>query len=153
MSDPSLTITISRDLVDGAPDPLVFSGVVDSNIFGVTGYQAPAYQQRVTYTPDSQDRHGSVALGSVLQQALLSFNWMRDAAASEAEVQAARDDVRAALAQIAYTVTTQISGAAAEVWAADPGSLTPPARSFQNLADPGVCEFVVSIPVYPIAGV
>lgn len=150
MTDPTLTVSIDRTSL--ALSPLVFSGSLDANLYGLTAYQAPAYLMRVGYAPDSADAHGSVPLSAAYQQAILSFTWMRDAAASESVVQSARDEVRAALAQFSYPVTTQVSGAPAEVWSANPGSLTPPARSYLNLLQPSMAEFVVSIPVYPIAG-
>lgn len=148
MTSPTLTVSIGRTSL--SLSPLVFSGTVDGNVLGVVNFQAPAYLPRIKYAPDSDDVHGSEPISWAYQQGLLSWDWMRDRSTSETQVQAARDEVRAALAQFSYTVTTQVSGAPAEVWAANPGTLTPPARTYVDLAYL-VPVFVVTIPVYPIA--
>lgn len=149
MIDPTLTITISRASLS-LPD-LVFSGKVDGTVLGIVNYQPPAYLWRIAYMPDSADTHGSEAVSAAYQQAILGWDWMRDSSTTEAQVQAAREEVRAALAQFSYTVTTKVSDAPAEVWAADPGSLTPPARSYVDLAHLWPV-FAITIPVYPIPG-
>lgn len=149
MTDPTLTISIDRTSL--SLSALVFSGSLDGTVLGIVNYQPPAFQMRVNYAPDSADVHGSEALSASYQQALLSFDWMRDASTTETQVQAAREEVRAALAQFSFTVTTQVSGAPAEVWSASPGSLTPPARTYMDLTHL-TPVFGVSIPVYPIPG-
>lgn len=146
---PTQTITIDRTSL--SLSPLVFSGTLDANPLGIVNFQAPAYIQRALYMPDSSDVHGSEPIASVYQQGLLSWDWMRDNSTSETQVQAAAEEVRVALAQFSYPVTTQTSGAPAQVWAASPGSLTPPPRTYLDLAylTP---VFAVSIPVYPLPG-
>jgi hypothetical protein len=148
MTDPTLSISIDRTgLSLGA---LVFSGSLDSNL-GIVRYQAPGRQSRVTYAPDSINVHGSEPIAGAWQQALLSFDWMCDTAANEAAFQTAYAAVVAAVGQFSYTVTTQANGAAAEVWKADMGSVTPPQRTYVDLTRPDVLVVSVTIPVYPIA--
>ena len=151
MTDPTLTISVSRTIAAGGPDPLLFSASLDGTPLGILNYQQPASQQRVAYAPDSINVHGSEAIGSSLQQALLPFDWVRDDDATETQVQASRKEVEAALAQFSYTVTTQVSGAPAEVWRADPGSQVPSPRTYEDLANRNPV-YAVTIPVYPIPG-
>lgn len=151
MTAPSLTITISRTTAAGGPTDLVLSGDDETKPLAVVNFQPAGLQSRLTYMPDSVDVDGSVPIAAAWQQAMLSFDFLRDAAASETVVQAAYLEVAAALAQFSFTVTTQVSGAPAQVWAANRGSIVPPARDFENLTylDP---VYAVTIPVYPIAG-
>jgi hypothetical protein len=151
MTDPTLTISLSRSVAAGGPTALAFSGALDATALGIVRYQPPARQSRVTYAPDSVNVHGSEAIGAAWQQAILGFDWMLDGATTEAAVQAAYAAVVAAIGQFSYTVTTQVSGATAQVWAADMGSATPPARSYVDLAHPNAWVCAVTIPVYPIA--
>lgn len=150
MTDPTLTISISRSTAAGGPTALVFDAQPGATL-GIVAYQPPGLQQRITYAPDSMSVHGSEAIGTSWQQALLTFDWVRDGATSESDVQTSYAEVAAALAQMSYTVTTQVSGAPAQVWAADPGSLAPSARTYVDLVNPGMVVYSVSIPVYPIA--
>lgn len=151
MTDPTLTISVSRSVAAGGPTSLVFSGTIDANALGIVGYQPPSRLWRRTYMPDSADTHGSEPIGAAYQQAILGWDWVRDGDATETQVQASRDEVAAALAQFSYTVTTQVSGAPAEVWSAEPGDQVPSARSYEDLAHRNPV-FAVTIPVYPIAG-
>lgn len=152
MTDPTLTISLSRSTAAGGPTPLLFSGALDGTALGVVNYQPPARQSRVTYAPDSIYVHGSEPIAASWQQAMLNFDWMLDSAADEAAVQAAYAEVVAAVGQFSYSVTTQINGAPAEVWAADMGSVVPPQRTFVDLAHPDALVVAVTIPVYPIPG-
>lgn len=152
MTDPTLTISIDRASLPGSLSPLVLSATIDSNPLGIVNYQAPARQARVSYAPDSRDVHGSESDGASWQQALLSFDWMCDTADDETDLQAAYEEVVAAVGQFKYPVTTQVSGAPAQVWSADMGSVTPPQRTFVDLAHPDALVVAVSIPVYPIPG-
>lgn len=151
MTSPTLTITIDRSSMAGALEPLVFSGALDSNELGVVSYQPPALQRRVAYAPDSGDVDGSEAVSSSWQQSLLSFDWVRDAAASETQVQASYDEVAAALAQFSFTVTTKVSDAPSRVWSADSGSLVPSPRTYEDMANLNPV-YAVTIPVQPIPG-
>lgn len=148
MTDPTLTITIDRTSL--SLSPLVLSGTVDGNALGVVSYQPPALQWRRGYMPDSADNHGSEVVSAAYQQAILGFDWVRDNDSTETQVQASRVEVAAALAQFSYTVTTQVSGAPAEVWSADPGDQVPSARTYSDLVYRNPV-YAVSIPVYPIA--
>lgn len=150
--DAPLTISIDRSGMDGAPAPLVFSATLDGTALGIFEFQRPGLQMAVTYAPDSASRHGSVKRAAKYQQAILGWDWAADLAADETTVQAAYAEVAAAIAQFAYTVTTQVSDAPAEVWSADPGTLVPSSRSYLDLANPDQAMFSVSIPVYPIPG-
>jgi hypothetical protein len=152
VTDPTLTISIDRSGMPGALEPLVFSGAVDATPLGIYDYQEPARQMRVTYAPDSADIHGSEATGAALQQAVLGWDWAADHATSETDVQAAYDEVAAAISQFSYLVTTQVSGAPARVWSADPGSLIPSPRDYSDLSDPTTHVYSVSLPVFPIPG-
>lgn len=147
MIDPTLTISIDRTSLSLAP--LVFSAKIDGTALGIAGYQPPARQARLTYAPDSMNVHGSEAIAASWQQAILGFDWFREST-TETQLQAAFAEVVAAVEQFSYTVTTQVSGAPAQVWAADMGSCAPSARSFADLANVSAV-FAVSIPVYPIA--
>lgn len=148
----SLTITISRTLLPGSLSPLVLSGVVDANAIGITRYSPPALQQRLTYAPDSADVHGSELIAAAYQQSILGFDFVTNTS-SESTQQTSLATVVAALGQFTYTVTTQVSGATAQVWRADPGDIRLAAadgRTYSDLtyANP---EYAVTIPVYPIA--
>ena len=148
MIDPTLTITVSRTSLS-MPD-LVFSGSLDGTTLGITGYQPPSLLWRKNYMPDSDDVHGSELVSASYQQAILGWDWVRDNGATEAQVQASRQEVAAALAQFSYAITTQVNGAPAEVWRADPGDQTVAPRTWENLAYSNPV-YAVSVPVYPIA--
>jgi hypothetical protein len=150
--DPTLTISIDRSGMTGSLGPLEFSGKLDGTSLGIVNYQAPARQSRTAYAPDSINIHGSEAIGAAWQQAILSFEWVCDTASSETDVQAAYDEVVAALEQFSYPVTTQVSGAPAQSWAADMGSCAPSGRTYADLANTNPV-YAVTIPVYPIPAV
>jgi len=152
MTDPTRTISIDRSGMPGALGPLLFSAADDSTELGIYDFQEPGLQMRVFYAPDSIDIHGSEATGASYQQAVLGWDWAADQAASETEVQAAYDEVAAAIAQMSFLVTTQTNGAPARVWAADPGSILPSPRDYAELADPRMAVYAVTLPVYPIPG-
>lgn len=148
MTDVPATITVSRASLS-LPD-LVFSMAYDGTPLGILSYQAPALLWRRNYMPDSVDTHGSELVSAAYQQAILGWDWIRDNGATEAQVQASRKEVEQALAQFSYTVTTQVNGAPAEAWSAEPGDQTPSARTYEDLANSNPV-FSVSVPVYPIA--
>ena len=150
MTDPTLTITIDRTSL--SLSPLVLSGSADSNALGIVSYQAPPRLALVTYAPDSINITGSEALAAKLQHANLNFDWMCDTTDDETDMQAAYVEVAAALGQFSYLVTTQVSGAPAEVWSADMGSVTPPQRTYVDMVHPDALVIAVTIPVYPIPG-
>jgi hypothetical protein len=148
MTEVPLTVSIDRTSL--SLSPLVFSATADANPLGLAAYTPPARQARVIYAPDSINIHGSEALGMSWQQALLNFDWFREST-TEAQLQAAYAEVVAAVEQFSYLVTTQVSDAPAEVWRADPGSVTPSQRDYADLANLSPV-YSVSIPVYPIPG-
>lgn len=150
MTDPTLTVSVSRTVAAGGPTPLVFSAALDGTTLGIVGYQPAATAWRLNYAPDSVDTHGSELLSAAYQQAILGWDWVRDNGATETQVQASRKEVEAALAQFTYTITTQVSGAPAEVWRADPGTQTPAARTYSDLAYRNPV-YAVTVPVFPIA--
>lgn len=151
MIDPTLTISISRLLLPGSLAPLEFSASLDGTLLGILSYQEPALVQRLGYMPDHPDVDGSELTSASIQKTLLSFDWAADLATSETQAQSAKAQVRAALRQFTYTVTTQVSGAPAEVWTADPGNMTPSPRTYVDLANFGQAH-EVSIPVDPTPG-
>lgn len=150
MTDPTLSISVSRTVAAGGPTALNFSGKVDGVALGIVGYQPPALMPRITYAPDSADVHGSEALAASWQQAILGWDWVPDHAATESDIAAAYASVVAALGQFAYVITTQVSGAPAQAWKADMGTITPSSRSYVDLAHLRPV-FAVTVPVYPIA--
>jgi hypothetical protein len=149
----AVTVSIARSTAAGGPDPLAFSGALtDAALLGIVSYQAPAHINLVGYAPPSGDVAGSEAVSRSLQQALLSFDWMCDTAQAESDMQAAYDAACAAVDQFSYSVTTAVGDAAAQVWSADSGSVTSPARTFVDLAHPNALVISVTIPVHPIPG-
>lgn len=152
MTDPTQTISIGRASLPGSLLPLEFSAVLDDVALGIVNYQAPARIAVVSYAPPSRDVHGSESDGASYAQSLLSYDWMCDTAADETALQAAYEEVCAAVGQFKYPVTTQISGAPAQVWTADMGSVTPPQRTFVDLEHPDALVVAIAIPVYPIPG-
>jgi len=151
MTEPTTLITISRTAL--SLSDLVLSGTLaDANGFGIVRYFPPGRQSRVLYAPDSADVHGSEAVAWSLQQAMLGFDWMPVGAASETAVQTARNAMEAAISQFSFQVTTQVSGAPAEAWKADPGSMTLGGSDGRTYVDMKyrVPVYAVTIPVYPI---
>lgn len=148
MVDPTLTITISQPGAD-----LVLSATEDANDYGIVRYAPPALQARLTAMPDSPYTHGTEYTGMAWQQSLLSFDWVPDHAADEGDVAVAHAAVVAAVGQFEFTVTTQVSGAPAEVWSANAGSvaLAGGSRGYFDLVNANPV-YSVTIPVYPIAG-
>ena len=148
---PTLTVAISRASLPGGLSPLLFTGSRDGAQLKIVGYQAPARVARITYAPDSVDVDGAEAIAAAWDQTNLGIDWAIHDAASETVLQTAYAEVAAAIGQFSYTVTTQVSGAPAEVWAADRGTLVPSARTYENLANISTV-FALTIPVRPIPG-
>lgn len=148
MTDPTLTVSIDRTSLSLAA--LVFSATLDANALGIVAYQPPSMQSRLAYMPDSFDVNGSEAIGASWQQAILGFDWVRDNGATETQVQASYAEVLAAIGQFAFPVTTQVSGAPAQVWSANRGSMSAAPRTYSDLTYRNPV-YAVTIPVYPIA--
>ncbi|HKY58311.1 MAG TPA: hypothetical protein VJL80_09760 [Aeromicrobium sp.] len=154
MSDPTLSITISRTLVAGSPAPLALSGHDSAATLWVVRFRPPAKIRRNEYAEQGSPFHGSELTGSSLDHGLLGFHFTVNGAASETALQAAVDEMETALAQPWYDVTTQISGAPPQVWEADPGSCEIAGegeREYLDLANLNTV-YAVTIPVYPIPG-
>jgi hypothetical protein len=149
MTAPTLTITIDRTSL--GLTPLVLSGASDGVALGIVSYQEPADIPRYLWAPDSVNVEGSELISASSEQANLGFDWVSDAAANEAAVASAKAEVLAAVRQFSFQVTTQVSDAPAEVWAANRGAQTPSPRTYEDLANHNPV-FAVTIPVYPIPG-
>lgn len=145
----SLLVTIDRSGLS-LPD-LVLSGSDDGNDLGVVNFTRPGEQMRYTQMPDSESVHGTEITGAALQQGILSFEYVIDRAADEAEVQSFRRMVSAAVQQFQFAVTTQEGNAEAEVWSANAGSVAPLTRTYMDLTSHNPV-LAVQIPVYPIPG-
>lgn len=147
----TLTISISRTSL--GLSPLVLSGSDDGTTLGVMSYQPPPLQARVEYADDVPGVHGSEAVGWSWQQSVLGFDFVADVA-TEAEAQAAKAELVAAVSQFSFTVTTQVSGAPAEGWSANPGSVVSASSSGRTTLDLVYVwpAWSVAIPVYPIPG-
>lgn len=154
MSDPTLTISISRSVAAGGPTALVLSGSDDESDLGVTDYQPPALMGRLLSMPDSADVDGTEYVAASWQQAILGFNWCADRADTEAEALTAYNEVVAAIGQFSFEVTTQVSGATAQTWSANRGSISLVGQS-RTIIDLSTRRpvYSVTIPVHPIAEV
>lgn len=151
MIDPTLTVSISRLLLPGDLDPLVFAATPVDGTLGIFNYRQPAAIARNGYAPANRFRDGLELTSTAWEKSNIALDWMADEAASETEIQASYDEVWAAIGQFRFTVTTQVSGAPALVWKADRGSMTPEPRTYLDLAN--LCPvYPVTIPVHPIPG-
>ena len=151
MTAPTVSISIDRTSLSLAP--LTFSGTRVGATKGIVRYIEPALIERPTYMPDSDSVDGSEATSSAWALAILGFDWFPIGAANETAVQAARNEVRAALAQFGFTITTQISGAPAEVWtAAARGSMALGGSDGRTYVDLTFLQpvYSVTIPVHPV---
>ena len=148
----AVSISTDRSGMPGSLAPLVLNGSVDGSYRRLTAYSPPALQSRVTWMPDSDFVEGSEAIGAVWQQSMLGFS-VQIEAATETLVQAAYAEMVAAWSQFSFTVTTQLSGAPAQVWAANRGSIQLADSTGRTFADVHNLNpvYAVTIPVYPIA--
>lgn len=146
------TLTVSIDRTDMGLAALVLYGhEVAGSKLGISDFQAPGRQARVRYAGDSDHLHGSVAVASTWQQALLSFDVLPDVT-SEAELQQVIGELRAAVERLTYTTTVTINDGTPEVWRCDMGSVVAEPRTLENLSAFDVVH-TVTIPCYPIPGV
>lgn len=151
MIDPSLTISITRLLLPGSLAPLQFAATPADETLGIFNYQPPSAIARNGYAPANRFRDGAELTSSAWEKTNLGLDWMADEASSETEIQAAYAEVLAAIGQFTFEVTTQVSGAPAQVWRADRGSMSPAPRTYLDLAN--LCPvYPVTIPVHPIPG-
>lgn len=149
MITPSLSISIDRTSLSlGA---LVLYGSNGGGTLAVSRFVEPGQVARIVYAPDVPGLSGSIPLASSYQQAVLSFDAFPADAATEAIAQAAIGDLRAALAQFSYQVTTIVSGSQ-NVWACDTGSISlanPEGRTYADLANLNP-TYAVTIPCKPM---
>lgn len=147
----TLTVSIDRTGMAGAPTPLVLLGHVGSanTVLGVTGYREPARQTRVRYAPPSDFTHGDVALGWNWQQSILSLT-VRGLGATEAEVKAAIAELEAAVARMPYEVTVTVGDAPALVWTCDPGQVIPVRERTYTDLRLATASWSVEIPCHPV---
>lgn len=146
-------VTISIDRTSLSLSALAFSGSLSGGTTrGIIKYIPPAKIQRRVYATDSSSVNGSELLTKAKQQAILGFDWYPIGAANETAVQAAFAEVEAALDQFEFEVTTQISGAPAQVWSADAGDIQLGGSDGRTYVDLNhLCPiYSVSIPVYPV---
>lgn len=147
----SLTITIDRTGMAGAPAPLVLLGQAGASntVLAVSGYREPARQMRRRTAPPSDFVHGEVTLGWSYQQSILSFD-VAAFGATEAQAKAAIAELEAALGRLQFEVTVEVGDAPALTWTCDAGEAIPIGdRTYANLraAEP---SWSVAIPCYPI---
>lgn len=144
------TISIGRASLSLAD--LGFSGTAAGTSRGIVAYYPPGRVARNVYMPDSSDIDGSELIASSWQQAVLGWDWTPIGMADETELQATVDEVFAAIGQFSFTVTTQTSGAPAQIWTADRGSMALGGSdgrthiSLQTLRP----VYAITIPVRPI---
>lgn len=144
------TLTISIDRTSLALAPLVMSAADDETPLGITDYQEPAIQPRITYAPDSAYVSGSRPLARVWQQSILGWEVVTDHAESEDESRDLIAELMQAVSQFAFTTTVVVDGAPPETWTCHTGTLTPTgSRTLSNLEnhDP---TWSVTIPVHPV---
>lgn len=148
MTAPTVTITIDRSSLSLSDLTFVGSG---SSGYGLVSYQPPLMVARNTYAPSSRFTDGGELVGGAWEKTNIAFDWYALAASTETAVQAAFAAVVAAIGQFSFEVTTQVSGAPAQVWQADRGSMSPSQRTYVDLANH--CPvYAVTIPVQPIPG-
>lgn len=150
-----MTLSISIDRTSLSLGALVL-GAQDGTggLLAITDYTEPAIQARITYAPDSDFVHGSLALGYTWQQTILSFEVAPFGSSGEQETRTAIAALTAAVSQFpAYAVTVTVGDAAAETWQCDPGSVVPTGgRTYMDLrdADP---VWRVTVPCYPVRSI
>lgn len=148
-----VSISIDRTALSLGPLEL-FGSLATNPAFGIVRYFAPTDQARVKTMPPSDDIHGNEAIAGSWDQAVLGFDWTPVGAADWAAVKAAKAEMRAAIGQFEFLVTTIEDGAPAEVWSANMGSMLPFGSDGLTRIDlkSDMPVFAVTIPVYPIAG-
>lgn len=146
------TVTISIDRTSLSLGALTFSGTRSGTARGITRFIPPNMIDRTRYMPDSDSIDGSEATATAWAQAVLGFDWFPIGAANETAVQAARNEVIAAIGQFEFLVTTQVSGAPEEVWSANRGSMVLGGSDGRTLVDLShLCPlYAVTLNVYPV---
>lgn len=148
----ALIITTDRSGMPGSLSPLVLHGSADGSGRRIVAYSPPALQSRITWMPDSIDVEGSEAIATTWQQSMLGFS-VKIEATTETLVQSTYAEMVAAWSQFSFTITTQLSGAPAQVWSANRGSIQLADSTGRTFADVHNLNpvYAITIPVYPIA--
>jgi hypothetical protein len=148
--DPTLTISIDRTGMVGAPAPLTFSATPGVGTLGITDYTEPAVAPQNIYASTSDYEHGETIRGARWHNTLLSWEVVTDAASTEQAAREAIAEVLAAVSRLEYEVTVTVDGAPAETWLAQGyGTVTVNgARTFANLRDHNPV-WSITLPVYP----
>ena len=145
--DPTLTISIDRTSL--GLGPLVFSGRTDLNVWGILpGYQQPGLDPE-TRVASSRFTHGEVATGFKWRQAMHQFDAFPNVTTAAA-LTTAKNEVRAALGRLSYTVTVNENGQST-TWAAQPGTSVPSPIDWPEL-DGLYPAFSITIPCHPLPG-
>lgn len=147
----TLTITVDRTGMAGAPDPLVLLGHDGSSntVLSVTNFQEPAKAPRVRYAPPSDFSHGDVPLGWSWQQSLLSFD-VAPFDADEGAGRAAIEELEGALSRLSFEVTVEVNDAPARTYVCTVGAVMPNGpRTFVDMRDSDPV-WTVTIPCHPV---
>lgn len=155
MAEPSLTITIDRTGMAGAPTPLVIvskaSDVASNTVLGCSGYREPSRQMRRRMAPPSDFSHGELTLGWSYQQAALVFDVTAKPGATESQLKAAISELEAAIARLQFTVTVEVGAAPALAWTCDAGEAIPSGpRTYADLSAVRA-TWSVAIPCHPVS--
>jgi hypothetical protein len=150
---PSLTISIDRTGMVGAPAPLVLvsntADVASNTVLGCSGFREPAKRMRRRVAPPSDFLHGDVVLGFAYDQSLLVFDVL-PFNATEAQAKTALVELEAAIARLQFEVTVTVGDADPLVYLCDAGEAVPVGdRSWVDLQYVRP-KWSVEIPCYPI---
>jgi hypothetical protein len=145
--DPSLTVSIDRTGMD--PDtPLVLSGEDDANVWGILpGWQIPG-KEPVEVLADSSRTHGSVLKHWKWQDGVMSGEVAASTDTPE-DLQAAIDELEAAIGRSAYEVTVTKNGIV-RLWRCRVGTLMPSVIDYEQLAH-NQHPYNLSMRCYPIS--
>lgn len=149
MTQPTLTISIDRTGMVGSPAALDFSATPGDGERGIVNYVDPRLVPQLQ-TLSADDIHGERLQSWKWQAAILGFDVVLDAAASEDEVTSLVDEIREAVSRMSFSVTVVKDGGTPQVWSCYVGQVNfKDARTRQNLTDHNpVIE--VLIPCHPV---
>ena len=146
----TLSVTISREGLD-LPDLVIGDGseVTPEAPFWVPadGISTPDLTWRYSYAPDSPWLSGKKLLSAVLEASSIPMSVMVGPVASQADLEAAKDELTEAVSQFVYTTTITVDGVPA-AWSCDPaypqwGTLT------HAYAEQRLARAALVIPVNP----
>lgn len=114
------SLSIDRTSLSLAP-LLLTNNPFDANpyTFPEDGLAQPNFTMRLRYAPDSNFVAGRLALGSVLDGSTMPLI-VAARGTSTADLEAVKDALEAALAQMTYSVTMTVDGVTVGTWPADP---------------------------------